>query len=100
MPRGAGFLRLRYDADGQLARVAFVPRRGGKATGFQLYFDWLNETVTFKIPSSLAGWQWAAGHVLVGTVYDCDDDDPWRGARKISLGKWLDECVAKMAGAS
>jgi hypothetical protein len=95
---GAGFLRLRYDDGGDLERVAFVERRGGRATGFQLYFDWANETATFKIPTSLAGWQWVGGRVMVGTVYDNDDDDdPWTHGREVALGEWIDECLATMS---
>jgi hypothetical protein len=60
----------------------------------RLYFDWINGLHAFKTATGLGGLQWSAGRVTYGTVYD-DDGPPPRGKR-VSLARWIDDCVAQM----
>jgi hypothetical protein len=94
-PVSGGFLRLIYDGDGLIENASFVKSRGGRACGCQLYFDWTNESVTYKTESGLSGQQWCGGTVRFGTVYDDDSGDPDPG-RRIGFKAWVDECVADM----
>ena len=94
-PVKGGYLRLRYDGDGLIENAAFLRTRGGRAFGAQLYFDWINDSVTWKTANGLSGEQWGGGIVRSGTVYDDDSGEPNPG-RRISLPAWVDECIAGM----
>ncbi len=90
----SGFLRLKYDEDGDISAVHFVKTKGGQVVGAGL--EWSGgKTVTFITPMGVSGTQWNNGEVFWGTTYETEDDGPVKG-RKIDLEKWIDECLEKM----
>ncbi len=93
-----GFWCLAYDDDGLIGQVGWVRRRGDrpKAGDLQLWFDWVNDLVTFKTEAGLSGTCWSDGYVSFDTVYD--DDDPGPGTA-VELDAWVDQCVGKMVAA-
>lgn len=102
-----GFLKLEYDEDtdpGRLYLVSFVLDQDidAMAVGCRLEMilsdDDEGSIVTYIAENGVAGLQWAHGGVYWGHTYD-DDTGPGT-IRKISLDKWVDECIDTMINPS
>lgn len=104
----SGFLRLEYTENGDhfiLSRVSFVMSKSlySSAIGNVLECGLspdsdCDDVVTFIGEMGVSGLQWARGEEHWGHTYD-DEQDRSAG-RKIDLGTWFDECIAKMINPS
>ncbi|MEY2664755.1 MAG: hypothetical protein RIT04_563 [Candidatus Parcubacteria bacterium] len=97
-----GYLKMKYDEDGALIRVAFVLSKEEyePSVGKQLEFSLdqsMNGTVTYIEEMGAGGFQWSEGKVIWGSTYD---EVPSSPTREISLNDWLNECLREIINPS
>ncbi len=103
LPLARGFLKLeygKYDEPDALAVVSFVAKNSeaspaiGPRLELRLFKGGREDIATLIGENAVSGLQWSNGGVFWGHTYDEDGPAPQR--RTVSLGDWIDECLARM----
>ena len=87
LPLARGFLKLEYGKYD--ASPAIGPR-----LELRLFKGERGDIATLIGENAVSGLQWSNGGVFWGHTYDEDGPAPQR--RTVSLGDWIDECLARM----